>query len=212
MSKRFARIEAVHRDFISRQHVFFAASAAHPGRVNLSPKGLDSLRVIGPSQVAYLDMTGSGNETAAHLLADGRLTLMFCAFEGAPLILRLYGRGRIAHRNDDEYQHLLAEAFGGVEPLAARQIVVLDIELVQTSCGFGVPLFDYRGERASLPRWAETKGEDGLEAYRRERNAKSMDGLPTGLPARPWSGDLSAEPTHRSLQEGRRPIQPGEMP
>jgi hypothetical protein len=181
MAKQFPRIEATHRDFISRQHLFFTASATPLGRVNLSPKGLHSLRVLGPNQVAYLDLTGSGNETAAHLLADGRLTIMFCAFEGAPLILRLYGRGRTVYRDDPEYKPLLAEAFGGDEPLAARQIVVLDVELVHTSCGFGVPAFDFRGERDSLPRWAQSKGEAGLEAYRRVHNARSMDGLPTGL-------------------------------
>ena len=181
MAKQFAQIEPAHRDFISRQHVFFTASAVRHGRVNLSPKGLDSLRMLGPNQIAYLDLTGSGNETAAHLLADGRLTIMICAFQGAPLILRLYGRGRTLQRGSVEYQDLLAEAFGGAEPLAARQIVVLDIDLVQTSCGFGVPVFDYQGERPSLTRWAESKGKEGLDAYRREENARSMDGLPTGL-------------------------------
>src|SRR5947209_15095461 len=140
MAKQFPQIEPAHRDFISRQHMFFIASAAPQSRVNLSPKGLDALRVIAPNKVAYLDLTGSGNETAAHLLADGRLTIMFCAFEGPPQILRLYGFGRIAHRNCDEYRHLLADAFGGAEPLPARQMVMLDVELVQTSCGFGVPM------------------------------------------------------------------------
>jgi hypothetical protein len=181
MAKQFPRIEPAHRDFISRQRLFFAASAAPLGRVNLSPKGLHALRVLGRNQVAYLDLTGSGNETAAHLLADGRLTIMFCAFEGAPLILRLYGRGRTVQRADHEYKRVLAEAFGGDEPFAARQIVVLDVDLVLTSCGFGVPAFDYRGERDSLPRWAQSKGDVGLEGYRRAHNARSMDGLPTGL-------------------------------
>ena len=181
MAKQFAQIEPAHRDFISRQHVFFTASAARLGRVNLSPKGLDSLRMLGPNQVAYLDLTGSGNETAAHLLADGRLTIMVCAFQGPPLILRLYGRGRTVHRGSVEYQHLLAERFAGVEPLAARQIVVLDVDLVHTSCGFGVPVLDYQGERPALTRWAESKGEEGLASYRRKNNARSMDGLPTGL-------------------------------
>jgi hypothetical protein len=181
MAKQFPQIEPAHRDFISRQHLFFTASAAPLGRVNLSPKGLHSLRVLGPNQVAYLDLTGSGNETAAHLLADGRLTIMFCAFEGAPIILRLYGRGRTVHRGSPEYKRALAETFGGDEPFAARQIVVLDVDLVHTSCGFGVPAFDYRGERDSLPRWAQSKGDEGLEAYRRNHNARSMDGLPTGL-------------------------------
>ena len=181
MAQQFDRIEPAQRDFILRQHVFFVASAAAGGRVNLSPKGLDALRVLGPNRVAYLDLTGSGNETAAHMRADGRLTLMMCAFEGPPRILRLYGSGRVAQRGTAEYARLLANEFEGEEPLGARQIVVLEVDLVQTSCGFGVPLYDYRGERPALARWAEAKGPEGLEAYRREKNARSIDGLPTGL-------------------------------
>jgi Pyridoxamine 5'-phosphate oxidase len=181
MAQQFAQIEPAQRDFIARQHMFFVATAAAGGRVNLSPKGLDALRVLGPNLVAYLDRTGSGNETAAHLRNDGRLTLMLCAFEGPPRILRLYGKGRVLRRGTAEYARLLAEAFNGEEPIGARQIVVLEVELVQTSCGFGVPLYDYRGERPALTRWAESKGQDGLEAYRREHNARSIDGLPTGL-------------------------------
>jgi predicted pyridoxine 5'-phosphate oxidase superfamily flavin-nucleotide-binding protein len=181
MAQQFAQIEPAQREFILRQHMFFVATAAAGARVNLSPKGLDSLRVLGPNAVAYLDRTGSGNETAAHLCADGRLTLMFCAFEGPPRILRLYGRGRILRRGTREYDRLLDEAFEGDEPLGARQIVLLDVDLVQTSCGFGVPLYDYRGERSAMLKWSEAKGEAGLEAYRREKNARSIDGLPTGI-------------------------------
>ena len=161
--------------------MFFTGSAAPGARVNISPRGTEALRVLTPNAVAYLDQTGSGNETAAHLRADGRLTLMFCAFEGPPMILRLYGRGRVLPRGGAEYARLLAAEFGGAEPPGARQIVALDVDLVQTSCGFGVPLFEYGGERASLTRWAEAKGEAWLEAYRREKNARSMDGLPTGF-------------------------------
>lgn len=181
MAKQFPRLTAEHQDFLLRQKVFFTASAAADGRVNVSPKGLDALRVLGPEAVCYLDRTGSGNETAAHLRATGRLTIMTCAFEGPPLILRLYGRGRVLRRGGADYAALLAGAFGGEEPPGARHIVSLDIDLVQTSCGYGVPFFDYRGERPSLTRWAEAKGEDGLEAYRREKNAVSIDGFPTGL-------------------------------
>ena len=180
MAKQFPSIEPAHRAFIERQRVFFAASAAPEARVNVSPRGTDALRVLGPNAVAYLDRTGSGNETAAHLRADGRLTLMLCAIEGPPLIVRLYGRGRTLRRGGPEYARLLAEAFGGEEPIGARQIVVLDVELVQTSCGYGVPRFDYKGERESLTRWSEDKGEDGLEAYRREKNARSIDGCRRG--------------------------------
>ena len=181
MAKQFPRIEPTHRDFLLRQKVFFTASAAADGRVNLSPKGLDALRVLGPDAVCYLDRTGSGNETAAHLRATGRLTIMTCAFEGPPLILRLYGQGRILKRGGAEYAALLEGAFGSEEPPGARHIVHLTVDLVQTSCGFGVPIFDYVEERPTLTRWAEAKGEDGLDAYRREKNIHSIDALPTGL-------------------------------
>ncbi len=181
MAKQFPHIEPAHRDFILRQRIFFTASAAAGTRVNLSPKGLDALRVLDEAHVCYLDHTGSGNETAAHMKADGRLTIMVCAFEGPPMILRLYGRGHVLRRGTAGYAALLASAFDGNEPSGARQIVVLDVDLVQTSCGYGVPLFDYKEERASLIRWAENKGEDGLETYRRDMNARSIDGLPTGI-------------------------------
>lgn len=181
MAKQFDRLDERLRSFIERQHLFFVASAADGTRVNLSPKGLDALRVLGPDSVVYLDWTGSGNETAAHLLADGRLTIMFCAFDGPPMILRLYGRGRVLPRGEGEYARLLDAAYGGEEPLGARQMVMLDIDLVQTSCGFGVPNYDYRGERPSLVNWSAQKGDAGLVAYREEKNRRSMDGLPTGL-------------------------------
>ena len=181
MSKMFTSIEPDLRAFIERQHIFFVGSATSESRVNISPKGLDALRVLGPNRVVYLDHTGSGSETSAHLKADGRLTIMFCAFEGPPLILRLYGRGAVIQRGSDEYAQLLADEFGGVEPAGARQMVVLDIDLVQTSCGYAVPNFEYRQERAGLTRWAESQGEEGLDAYRRQKNMVSIDGLPTGL-------------------------------
>jgi hypothetical protein len=181
MAKQHPEITQDLAAFIGRQKVFFVATAAEGTRINVSPKGLDAFRVLGPRRVCYLDRTGSGAETSAHLMADGRLTVLFCAFEGAPLILRLYGTGRSHVRGAPGYAALLAEAFGGEEPPGARQIVEQDVEIVQTSCGFGVPMFGYEGERPSLVRWAEAKGERGLEAYRAEKNARSMDGLPTGL-------------------------------
>ncbi|WP_224243531.1 pyridoxamine 5'-phosphate oxidase family protein [Hyalangium gracile] len=181
MARQFPRIEQTHREFIQRQRVFFTASAAAGSRVNLSPRGTDALRVLGTNAVVYLDLTGSGNETAAHLRADGRLTIMMCAFEGPPMILRLYGRGRVIRHGSPEYAQLLASEYGGTEPLGARQMVLLDVELVQTSCGYGVPLFEHRGERDTLKRWAEAKGPEGLEAYKHEKNVRSIDGLPTGL-------------------------------
>lgn len=181
MGKQYAQIDSMHREFIERQHIFFTASATPDSRINVSPKSLDAFRILDDNTVAYLDLTGSGNETAAHLRADGRLTLMFCAFEGRPQILRLYGHGRSLTRGSAEYAELLASAFHDEEQPGARQIVVLDVDLVQTSCGFGVPLFDYTGERSDLIDWAANKGEDGLQSYRREKNSRSIDGLPTGI-------------------------------
>ncbi len=180
MGDRFPSLAEKHREFIGRQRIFFAASAAPNTRVNISPRGADAFAIIDERTVAYLDRTGSGNETAAHLKADGRLTIMFCAFDGAPNILRLYGQGEVLRRDSPAYGALLRTAFGGVEPSGARQIVRLHVDLVQTSCGYGTPLFDYRGERPSLDNWARAKGEEGLEAYRREKNMVSIDGLPTG--------------------------------
>lgn len=181
MAKQFPALDERHLAFIARQRIVFTASAAEGTRVNLSPRGTDTFRVIDPNTVVYLDRTGSGNETAAHLRADGRLTVMFCAFEGAPTILRLYGRGEVLVRGGAAYAGLLSEAFDGWEPPGARQMVRLAIDLVQTSCGFGVPLFDYREERPTLDRWARAKTEAELDAYRRQKNARSMDGLSTGL-------------------------------
>lgn len=181
MAKQFDRIEPNHRAFIERQRVFFTGSAAADGRVNVSPKGMDTLRVLDERTVAWLDLTGSGNETSAHLRATGRLTLMFCAFEGPPMILRLYGRGRVLPRGGEDYARLLASEFGGKELPGARQMIALDIDMVQTSCGYAVPFMDFKAERPGLVNWAETKGEDGLRVYRAEKNLSSLDGFPTGL-------------------------------
>ena len=181
MAKQFPEIGDGHCDLISRQHIFFVASAAAGSHVNLSPRSTDYFRILGPNMVAYLDRTGSGNETAAHSRAGGRVTVMFCTFDGPPLILRLYGHGTAHQRNSPAYNRLLEEHFDGTAPIGTRQIVTLDVELVKTSCGFGVPLFDYRGERPTMDRWAHSKGEEGLAAFRRRENVLSMDGLPTGL-------------------------------
>src|SRR5690349_21079892 len=132
MGKQFPAIEPVHREFIDKQHIFFNASGTADGHVNVSPRDVASLRIIGPNAVCWLDLTGSGNETAAHSQGDGRLTLMFCAFEGAPQVLRLYGRSRILPRHSAEYDTLLAEHFAGQETPGARQIIWLDVELVTT--------------------------------------------------------------------------------
>jgi len=181
MAKQFPSISPELKAFIERQHIFFTASATGDSRINLSPKGLDGFRVVGDNEICYLDRTGSGNEAAAHLKADGRMTIMLCAFDGPPMILRLYGCGRVARKGTGDYARYLESFFDGNEPAGARQIVVLDVELVQTSCGFGVPLHDYREERPSLVRWAEAKGEAGIAGYWQEKNRLSIDGLPTGV-------------------------------
>ncbi len=178
MAKRYPEIPGHLKRFIEAQPLFFVATATAEGHINLSPKGLDSLRVIGPRRVLWRNLTGSGNETAAHVLHDGRMTLLFCAFEGDPLILRLYGRARMVQPGDADW----AELCSRFEPLpGARQLFDLEVELVQTSCGMGVPLMEYRGQRTELVDWAAKKGEAGLRDYRREKNRVSLDGLPTGI-------------------------------
>lgn len=165
--------------FIAAQHMFFVATAARDGRVNVSPKGLDSLRVLGPNRVVWLNGTGSGNESAAHILDSPRMTLMFCALSGKPLILRLYGTARAIHEGDTEWEELV----GLFPPMrGARNIFDVDIDLVQTSCGFGVPLFDYQEQRTLMDSWAAHKGSDGLRRYHHEKNGYSIDGFPTGWP------------------------------
>ncbi len=182
MAKLHPEITAELQTFIAQQPLFFVASAplAADGHVNLSPKGLDCLRIHSPQQVAYLDLTGSGNETSAHILENGRITLMFCAFVGAPRILRLYGRGHVIVPAMAQWESEL-EQFPGYPGI--RQIVLVEVDRVQTSCGFGVPLMDFVGERDTALRWAEAKGEAGLESYRAEKNLASVDGLPTHLAA-----------------------------
>ena len=180
MGKFHDSIQSHHAAFIEKQKLFFVATAplGTEGHVNLSPKGLDSFRVLSTNRVAYLDITGSGNETSAHLLENGRITFMFCAFEGAPNILRLYGTGRTILAGDEEWDALL-KLF--TPQLSTRQIIVADIHKVQTSCGFGVPLYEYTGERDQAQKWAESKGADGIHAYQQEKNLVSLDGLPTAL-------------------------------
>lgn len=181
MAQQFETISAKHRAFIERQHIFFTASATAESRVNMSPREIGALRILGDNTVAYLDRTGSGNETAAHMLADGRLTIMFCAFDGPPLIMRLYGKGRAVMWDSAEFQELIDTHYDGTTPLGTRQIMTLEIDLVQTSCGYGVPLFDYQGERAAIENWHDNKGPEGIQAYWEEEGLESIDGLPTGL-------------------------------
>jgi predicted pyridoxine 5'-phosphate oxidase superfamily flavin-nucleotide-binding protein len=168
-------------DFIAAQHVFFVATAptGHDGRVNVSPKGLDTFAVLDPNTVAYLDLTGSGVETIAHLRDNGRITIMLCAFDGKPLIVRLYGRGEVLPIGGADADDLLSR-FGSYP--GARSVVRVRVDRVSTSCGYGVPLLEYEGERDQLTKWAERRGPDGLDEYRDEKNAASIDGLP-GLDA-----------------------------
>lgn len=178
MAKFFTELDNSLRRFIAEQKIFFTASAPNDGRVNLSPKGMDSFRCLDSKTVAYLDLTGSGNETAAHIFENGRLTIMFCSFTEKPLILRLYGRGRVVRKNDEDWNHLYSK----FTPIVGeRQIIVLEIESLQTSCGFAVPVYELKEEREKLVEWAENKGESGLLEYRQTKNQISIDGLPTHL-------------------------------
>lgn len=172
MGKRYTEISPEFEVFISKQKIFFVGTAASEGRVNISPKGMDTFRVIAPNRIVWLNLTGSGNETAAHLLNCKRMTILFCAFEGKPMILRLYGEANLYHRQDegfDRYIDLFPEIPG------ARQIIDMEIDLVQMSCGFAVPLMDFRAERTQLKTWAEKQGEERIKAYWKERNTTSLD-------------------------------------
>lgn len=177
MGKEFPEIDARIRRFIERQHLFFVSTAplAADGRVNCSPKGLDSLRILGPRQVAYADIGGSGIETVAHLKENGRIVLMLCAFDGPPKIFRFYGRGRAVEPHDAEFDEL-ASSFPDLP--AIRNFVVVDIDCIRDSCGYGVPQYEFLRERDSLANWCEKKTEDELLQYRIDNNARSLDGLP----------------------------------
>ena len=178
MAQFYDSISEKQQAFIAGQKMFFVATEPENGRINLSPKGLDSFRVLDANRVAFMNRTGSGNETAAHLYENGRITIMFCSFEGQPLILRLYGMGKSIQRRDaawDEYAKLFPESVGN------RNIILMDVESVQTSCGFAVPFYTYQGDRDLLDEWADNRGADGLEKYWAEKNQMSIDGLPTKL-------------------------------
>jgi hypothetical protein len=178
MAKFYPHLTSELREFIAQQHIFFVATAPQQGRINLSPKGIDTLRCLSDRALAYLDLTGSGNETSAHVQENGRITIMFCSFADKPLILRLYGQGKVCRPRDPEW-HQLYDLFPTTH--GARQVISIDIESAQTSCGFGVPLYDYEGEREMLTAWAEKKGDRGLKEYWSSKNQYSIDGLPTHL-------------------------------
>ena len=177
MGKVFDGIDASLREWIAAQHLFFVATAplGADGRVNVSPRGLDSLSVLDENTVAWLDLTGSGAETIAHLRENGRITLMFCSFDARPRIVRLHGRGRVVLPGDELFAEV--EAAHPVH-LGARAVIVVDVERVSDSCGWGVPQMDFVADRDIIRPWAEKKGPDGLDAYRAQKNAVSLDGLP----------------------------------
>jgi hypothetical protein len=182
MGRTYDAIDDALAGFLRAQHVFFVATAPErDGHVNVSPKGLDTFAVTGPTSVAYLDLTGSGVETIAHLHENGRITLLFCAFEGPPRIVRLYGRGRAILAGEPGYE-ALASRFPAY--LGARSVIEVTLERIADSCGYAVPRYRYEGERSQLIEWADRKGEDGVVAYRAERNATSLDGLPGIDPAK----------------------------
>lgn len=177
MGRTVSSIDDATREFVQAQSMFFVATAPLDpnGHVNVSPKGLDTLRILDANTVAYLDLTGSGVETVAHVKENGRIVLMFCAFQGAPNILRLHGRARVVEPGQPEFDRLQV-LFPHFE--STRTIIVTHVTRVQDSCGFGVPLYRYEGERTQLQAWAKNRGSEGLKEYRRVKNQKSLDGLP----------------------------------
>lgn len=178
MGQKYTEISEKLMDFIQRQKIFFVGTAACDGRVNISPKGMDTLRVLDKNRVVWLNLTGSGNETAAHLFENDRMTIMFCSFEGDPMILRLYGHAKAFHPRDLEWQKLIAL----FPPVAgSRQIIDMAVNLVHTSCGAAVPYFDFNGEREQLRQWVEKKGDEGIRKYWEEKNQVSIDGKPTKI-------------------------------
>ncbi|MBJ6367210.1 pyridoxamine 5'-phosphate oxidase family protein [Snuella sedimenti] len=178
MGKQFSEINDDLQDFVKRQKIFFVGTAAKDGRVNISPKGHDTLRILSPNKLLWLNLTGSGNETAAHLLKNDRMTIMFCAFEGKPLILRLYGKAKIYHERDTEFQEYINMFSNNV---GSRQIIEMHIDLVQTSCGFAVPFMDFKEERGMLNAWSEKQGKKRIKMYWQEKNTMSIDGFETHI-------------------------------
>lgn len=178
MAKQFDTLSDALTRFISAQHIFFVGTAAPDGRVNISPKGMDSMRVLGPNRIAWRNLTGSGNETAGHLAQINRMTLMWCGFEAKPMILRCYGTAKTLHTRDagfDALNDLFPPSHG------ARQIYDVAIDLVQTSCGYAVPFMDHAGDRDVLEKWTENKGPDGISDYWETRNQQTIDGAPTHI-------------------------------
>ena len=178
MGQQYSELSDKHTAFISKQKIYFVGTATDDSKVNVSPKGMDSFKVLDSKTIAWLNVTGSGNETAAHVQTHPRMTIMFAAFEGSPMILRLYGDATAIHHNDPEWNELYCQ----FAPMAgARQIFKLSIEMVQTSCGMSVPFFDFVEGREQLKDWAAKKGEDGIKDYWQEKNQVSLDGVATNI-------------------------------
>jgi hypothetical protein len=178
MGKRFNEISDNYKKFIADQKMFFTGTAAADGRVNVSPKGMDTLRVIDDNTVIWLNLTGSGNETATHLMENDRMTLMFCAFEGPPTILRLYGHAKAIRPDQTDWDKYIGlfPKFRGV-----RQMFVMEVDLVQKSCGYAVPSYDYREDRKVLTQWTDKKSDVEIDTYQREKNSISLDGKATDI-------------------------------
>ncbi len=178
MAEKFDGLAPNHQEFIEQQKLFFVGSAGAEGYVNVSPKGMDSLRILGPNRVIWLNLTGSGNETAAHVLENGRMTIMFCSFDQQPLILRVYGAAQAIHPGQKHWETLISHF---PEYTGARQIFDVTVEMVQTSCGFAVPFYEFQGERKTLVKWADKRGRQAIEEYWRENNLQSLNGKTTGM-------------------------------
>jgi hypothetical protein len=178
MGQQYLEISEKNIQFINEQKIYFVGTATQNSRVNISPKGMDSFKVLGPNRVIWLNVTGSGNETAAHVQENNRMTIMFLAFDGSPNILRLYGQAKVIHKNDIEWSELSSHFT--LLP-GARQIFDLSVDLVQNSCGMSVPFFNYDQDRSQLKDWATKKGDDGIKKYWEKKNQKSIDGLETKI-------------------------------
>jgi hypothetical protein len=178
MAEQYSGLNEQLTKFIEAQKIFFVGSAAAEGRINVSPKGQDSLRVVDANTIVWMNLTGSGNETAAHLREINRMTMMWCAFDGPPLILRVYGEAQVYHPRDAGFAELAALI---PSTMGTRQYFKVNIDLVQTSCGYAVPLMEFKEDRRALTLWTEKKGEAGIADYWEEKNQRSLDGLPTGI-------------------------------
>lgn len=178
MGQQYSEISEKNIEFINEQKIYFVGTATNESRVNISPKGMDSFKVLGPNRVIWLNVTGSGNETSAHIQAHNRMTIMFLAFDGSPNILRLYGQAKVIHKNDAEWEELSSHFT--ILP-GARQIFDLSVDLVQNSCGMSVPLYTYNEDREQLKNWAKKQGDDGIKKYWEKKNQNTIDGLETKI-------------------------------